>query len=120
MKKILIRQAGIEIAVKPVDSPALREIDKALPITSKVKVWGDEIYFDINIKAPPDGATIDVEAGDIAYWPEGKSLCIFFGKTPISIGDKPLPASKVVIIGKIDPDFEALCSVGPESKIMVC
>ena len=121
MKKIIIYQAGIELNVKSIASPAVRIIDQALPIISKVKVWGDEIYFNINIHAPVQLATADVEVGDIAYWPEGQCLCIFFGRTPMSIDDKPVPASEVVILGTIDNlNPEALRAVGPGSSIRVC
>lgn len=120
MKKIIIFQAGIELRVRTIDCPALQKIDQALPISSRVKVWGDEIYFNIGVDASAEGATIDIEAGDVAYWPEGRCLCIFFGKTPMSISDKPVPASEVVIVGKTDVDPEMLRKVGPETKITVC
>ena len=38
--------------------------------------------------------------GDVAYWPEGRCICVFFGPTPISKAGKPVPASAVVIVGK--------------------
>lgn len=42
---------------------------------------------------------MDVKIGDVAYWPEGKCFCVFFGRTEASTTDKPMPASPVVIIG---------------------
>jgi len=120
MKKIIINQEGIELEVKPIDCPALRAIDRVLPVTSRVKVWGDEIYFDINVAAPAEGATIDVNVGDVAYWPESRCLCLFFGKTPMSVTNKPVPAGEVVIVGKTALNPESLRKVGPGSRIMVC
>lgn len=79
------------------------EIFENLPFTSNVSRWGKEIYFNMGFKVSPEGATMDVEAGDIAYWPQGKSLCIFYGPTPLSEEEnKPVPASPVVIVGKTD------------------
>ena len=43
----------------------------------------------------------------MAYWPEGKALCLFFGPTPISKDGKILAYSPVNIVGKIlDPPLK--------------
>lgn len=81
-------------------SPAAQEIVKHLPLDSKVSIWGDEIYFETGILAPDQGETLDVSVGDVAYWPQGHCLCVFFGPTPASSNGKPIPASPVVIIGR--------------------
>jgi len=83
-----------------IENPAAQEIGKHLPLKMSARTWGDEIYMETGIVAPSDGATLDVYAGDIAYWPEGKCLCVFFGPTVLSTDAKPVPASPVVIIGK--------------------
>ncbi len=82
------------------DSSCAKEIVANLPIESFVSRWGDEIYFDIGFKASAEGASMEVEVGDVAYWSQGKSLCVFFGPTPASDTEKPVPASPVVVIGK--------------------
>ena len=108
MTKITIQSKDLrlELDVKALDNPTVKKINESLPLESKANLWGDEIYFDIGVTAPSSGATLDVNVGDIAYWPEGKCLCIFFGRTPASSGNKPVPASEVVIVGraKINPD----------------
>jgi hypothetical protein len=38
---------------------------------------------------------------DVAYWPEGNVLCLFYGPTPISKNGKILAYSPVNIISKI-------------------
>lgn len=121
MKKIKIESTDtkIELELKALDNPTTKKINESLPIESKVKTWGDEIYFDIGITAPVQDATTDVEIGDIAYWPEGKCLCIFFGRTPISKENKPVPASEVVIVGKTSVNSNLLRKVKPGSKICV-
>ncbi|MCA9820754.1 MAG: hypothetical protein KC440_08555, partial [Nitrosarchaeum sp.] len=46
-----------------------------------------------------------VQVNDVAYWPTGKAICLFFGPTPISQTNKIEPASPVNVIGKIiNPD----------------
>jgi hypothetical protein len=121
MNKIHIQlgEGRIELEVQFLDNPTAKTISESLPIKSKVQTWGDEIYFNTGIVASGEGATLDVEVGDIAYWPAGKCLCIFFGKTPASSGDKPVPASIVVLIGKTKVDPELLRKVKSGSKISV-
>jgi uncharacterized protein len=73
---------------------------KTLPLHVKVSRWGDEVYFPIGIEAPVFDATVNVSIGDVAYWPEGKSVSVFFGRTIVGEIDQPIPVSPVVIIGK--------------------
>jgi hypothetical protein len=122
MKTIIIQTNSKEILLKiePLDNPTAQAIDKALPIESRAQTWGDEIYFDTGIDAPSEGVTTDVAIGDVAYWPEGKCLCIFFGRTPMSKSDKPVPASEVVIVGRVgNLDIDLLRSVKNGSRITV-
>ena len=121
MSKIAIKSEDneIELKVEFTDNPTAAKIKESLPIESKVKMWGDEIYFDTGITAPAEGATVDVAVGDIAYWPDAKCLCIFFGRTPASSGDKPVPASEVVIVGKTTVEPALLRKVKSGSKITV-
>jgi len=92
---------------------------KALPIIGRANLWGDEIYFSIPVEAPPENGKSVVELGDIAYWPPGNALCIFFGPTPMSRGDEIRPASAVNVFGKIDEDPKVFKKVlnGEEVKI---
>jgi len=88
-----------------------REIVQKLPIKSSVSTWGNEIYFDIGFKASPHGAQMEVSVGDVAYWPQGKCLCVFFGATPASTSEVPVPASPVVIVGRADMQAEDLKTI---------
>jgi hypothetical protein len=50
-----------------------------------------------------------VSLNDVAYWPTGKAICLFYGPTPMSKNDEITPASPVNVIGKIiDPDKSVL------------
>lgn len=91
------------------DFSITEEIIRYLPLDSKVTKWGDEIYFksDIDLKVS-ELTTIDVNAGDIAFCPEGKCICVFFGPTPLSLDDKPVLASPVIVIGKTTHNFDNL------------
>ena len=98
-------------------SEIAKAIAQALPISSTVNRWGEEIYFDVPVKMANTQPTREVTVGDIAYWPEGPSLCIFFGKTPASKGDEPRPASDVTIIGHADAPVALLRSIVAGTKI---
>jgi uncharacterized protein len=96
---IVFKAKNIGFYVKFNDSPVATEVSSRLPLEGEVCKWGDEIYFETDISAPADGQTMDVQVGDVAYWPQGKCICVFFGRTEASKTDKPVPASPVVIIG---------------------
>jgi len=96
---IVFKAKNMGFYVKFNDSPAAQEILLHLPLEGIGRRWGDEIYFETNISVPSDDQTLEVKVGDVAYWPEGKCLCVFFGPTPASQADKPVPASPVIIIG---------------------
>jgi hypothetical protein len=81
-----------------------------LPFTVDLNVWGDEIYTSESpINIPEENAQSPVSLNDVAYWPTGKAICLFYGPTPISKNGEIAPASPVNIIGKIiDPDKSVL------------
>ena len=88
-----------------------RAILEALPIVGKANRWGDEIYFETPVKLEEENAQRDVEVGDLAYWPPGNAICIFFGRTPVSICEKPRAYSPVNVFGRIIGDPEILLKV---------
>jgi len=90
-----------------------------LPMSSTVNRWGEEIYFDVPVTLPNEQPTVSVKVGDLAYWPEGPCLCIFFGKTPASRGDEPRPASDVTIVGHTDAPIDLLRAIKAGTPIAV-
>jgi len=91
-----------------------------LPIAGRVNRWGDEIYFSIPLAL---GRAADarevVEKGELGYWPDGSSFCIFFGKTPVSRGDEIRAASPVNIFGMVEGDLAVLSTVVDGARITV-
>lgn len=90
-------------------------IDK-LPFTVDLNVWGEEIYTSKSpISQPEENSKSPVELNDVAYWPTGKAICLFYGPTPIGNPDEITPASPVNVIGKIiSPDKSILDNVHSE------
>jgi len=101
------------------DLAELEKLLKKSPFTSKVNLWGEEIYFELPIELNLEGERTEMEVGEMAYWPEGNSLCIFFGKTPASKGDKPVAYSDVKPLGKITEGLEDLKRVRSGEKVTV-
>jgi hypothetical protein len=74
-----------------------------LPVEVSINKWGEELYTDrttITVEQE-DNAKTEVNELDVAYWPEGNALCLFYGPTPISKDGKILAYSPVNIIGKV-------------------
>lgn len=84
----------------------VKKIVMNLPIKTYMNQWGEELYSDdTKIDVKYENPKKEVEIFDVAFWPEGKAICLFFGLTPISKTDKILPYSPVNIIGRvINPD----------------
>jgi hypothetical protein len=89
------------IKVKLNDTKTAKKLFKILPAYSRVNKWGDEIYFSIPMKAEIENGVEVVEVGTVAFWPPGSALCIFFGRTPASISNKPQAVSPVTVIGSV-------------------
>ena len=88
------------------------EFVNKLPFTVNLNVWGDEIYTSESpISQSEENAKSSVSLNDVAYWPRGKAVCLFYGPTPLSDSEKIVPASPVNVLGKIlSPDKEILKS----------
>lgn len=117
--KVLFTTESVSFEAEFNDTQTSKEIIQNLPISSTVSTWGDEIYFDIKVKCSPENATMDLESGDVAYWTQGHCLCVFFGPTPASEDEKPIPASAVVVVGKTNVDTSSLRSIKGGEEITV-
>lgn len=121
MKNIVIKIGDLQINGTLNGSATAGKVWDALPIKSFTSTWGDEIYFQIPVKAKlEDGFAQEVvEIGDLGYWVEGECFCIFFGQTPVSKPGEIRPASAVNIIGKIEGDWQALKKVKEDETVVV-
>ena len=92
-----------------------------LPIEVKINRWGDELYTDKTpIVAEEENAQSVVNELDVAYWPEGNALCLFYGPTPISKShDEILPYSPVNIVGKIISKEDILDEINDSRSIVI-
>ena len=102
------------------ETTTAQAIAAALPITSDVMTWGEEVYFDVPVRVKREAdARAVVIPGDIAYWPEGPAIALGFGRTPISRGDECRLASPCNIFAKALGDVKALAKVRAGSQIRI-
>jgi hypothetical protein len=120
-KKIITINAGeIEVQAELNDSETAAAIHEILPVEGTANLWGEEIYFEIDLALEPEAdAREAVEAGDLAYWPEGRAFCIFFGHTPASTDGRPRAYSPVNVFGRITGDASRLNRVPHRQKLVV-
>ncbi len=95
----------------------VKEFVEKLPFTVDLNVWGDEIYSSQSpINQPEENAKSPVELNDVAYWPTGKAICLFYGPTPIGKLGEITPASPVNIIGKIISPDKSILGIADGAK----
>lgn len=120
MKEILINIGNLRLKAKLFDTACAKAIADKLPIEAAPNEWGDEFYFEIPVQFSLDEtSTTEVKIGDIGYWPPGRAMAIFFGPTPLSEGDEPVPASEVNIVGRIIDDAKMLKNAKGARKILI-
>ncbi len=103
--EIEIELDGERFRAKLSENETAEKIADALPVRAVPRFWGDEIYFELPVDiAENELPETELNVGDLAYWPEGKAFCIFFGPTPSSKASEPRPASPVTIIGELLDD----------------
>jgi hypothetical protein len=108
--RLTIGDRSIEAGLN--ESSTARVFYESLPQSVRMQRWGDEYYGNcsVNVEVSPD-ARQDMEAGELAIWPDGSALCIFFGPTPASTGTKPRAVSPVNPIGALSGDTAFLKSL---------
>jgi hypothetical protein len=94
------------------DTPTARALVAALPLKAKAQTWGEEVYFEIPVKAALEkDAKQVVPPGAVCFWVEGSSLALPWGRTPISEGDEARLVTRCNVLGKIDGEARQLASV---------
>ncbi len=104
-RRIRIIVGGVQLEAELKSTRTAGEVYAALPVQAEINTWGEEFYFKLpGVKDYRETATTQVKVGDLAYWGAGQVLAIFFGRTPMSMGQDPVPADRVNIIGRIVGD----------------
>jgi hypothetical protein len=84
---MLLKFDDFEIKINLDNSQTALKLAKLNSFKTKINTWGEEIYFETaNLGINSDKNTKDVVTfGEVAYWCEGHSIAIGFGKTQVSI-----------------------------------
>jgi hypothetical protein len=114
---LLIGKNDYEVELN--DSDTANAIWLAAPFEAYTNAWGDEIYFEIPVNAKLENGRKVLKAGEVAYWPEGKALCIFYGPTPISKGKDAEAISDVSPVGRLVGDPRRFEAVSDRMKVLV-
>ena len=113
--QVVFLDIGRDISIELDDSHSpntVQSILQNLPIEVNINRWGDELYTEkTHVVEKEENAKRQVKLFDVAYWPEGNALCLFYGPTPISEEGKILAYSPVNIVGRIIPDNDEKESV---------
>ena len=120
MARIRFQFATLTLEAELLDTPTARAVAAALPISTSVLTWGEEVYFDVPVNVPREAdARAVIIPGEIAYWPQGPAIAIGFGRTPISKGDETRLASPCNIWARALGDVKTLAKVKAGAKIKV-
>ena len=105
MIKAIFTDINREVSIELDNSHSPKTVQailESLPIEVNINRWGDELYTEkTQIIEKEEDAKREVNLFDVAYWPEGNALCLFYGPTPISTEGKILAYSPVNIVGRI-------------------
>lgn len=113
-------ESTVVVELRPDVTQTLKALLAALPFGSKANMWGEEVYFDVPFHADLErDARADMELGEVAFWPDGDALAVFFGRTPASTGPKPRAYSPCNIVGRVTGDLSVLKSVRSGDPIEV-
>jgi hypothetical protein len=119
-RQIQISTGNLTLAATLNELETANQLWESLPITGRVQIWGDEIYFSIPLNVEEElGSQETVQAGTVAYWPPGSALCLFWGPTPISAPGEIRPASAVNVVGILDNDPNLLAAVPSQAEIII-
>jgi len=97
-----VRVADLGLEGELLDTDCARAIRDGLPLRGEFTVWGDQLALQVPVTHEGERhPTRKVDVGDLAYWAEGRALLLFFGPTPMSPAEDPVPPRPVSRVGTV-------------------
>lgn len=119
-KAVRIEAGGVRLYAILSDTTTAAAFWEALPIQGTAKLYGQAILVDASLGVALEPiARAHVKAGDLAFWPDGPAVGLFFGRTPASTADDPIAASPVNVFGRITGDAARLARVTEGAKVKI-
>lgn len=115
--RVRLEASNVQVEIELNETSTAQKIWEALPFEARVNTWGDEIYFSIPVHTEQEKPQELVQEGDVAYWPPGYALCLFFGPTPVSAPGEIRPYSPVTVVGKVIGDPQVLRGIKEGEKL---
>ena len=118
MRRLRMTIGAVVLTAEVFDTPTGDAIWASLPFSAAAQTWGEEVYFSTPVTLAREAEAKDVvEPGELAFWVEGSSIAIGFGRTPISRGDEIRLAARTNIWGRAVEDVKALAAVAEGDAI---
>ncbi|MCU0852934.1 MAG: hypothetical protein MUC90_06780 [Thermoplasmata archaeon] len=106
------RGPTLKVSLRRERTQTIIALTSSLPFASKANRWGDEVYFEGPFHSPLEAdARAEMAIGEVAFWPDGDAVALFFGPTPVSSGREPRAYSPCNLIGSIEGDAAVLAGV---------
>lgn len=110
MARVRITAGTVKMLAELNDSRTASGIVEALPLASRARTWGEEVYFPTGLSLPEEDPQPHVPPGTVAFWPPENALCLFFGQAP---------ASPVNVVGRMLGNPRDLAAVGVGDEVRV-
>lgn len=115
-----IAAGPVTLTVDLLDTATATAIWDAAPFSGRANLWGEEVYFSTPVAVPREANARDVmKTGEIAFWTDGDSIALVWGRTPVSRGNEMRLASPCNVWATTEDDMTALKTVRSGAAIEV-
>ena len=120
LKMVFDDKLEVVVSLREDVTPTVEALLDAAPFAASANRWGDEVYFEAPSSAGlEEDARDEMSVGEVAFWPDGNAIAVFFGPTPVSKADEPRAYSPCNIVGRVDGDAQVLKAVQSGAKVRV-